>query len=71
MNQLLGNLALVHEPRPDFEVGLAGHDFYIVSLLDGVVKILVALASLESTVLWIRSAVVPGESDLLAFDERA
>jgi hypothetical protein len=65
----LCDLALVDESGTNFKVGFACHDFYVVLLRDRPLEMLLALASLECSVLGISSPIVPGEGNLLAFDE--
>lgn len=70
-HKTLSNLTLVHKPRANFQVGLAGHDFDFKRLGNSRLEVLLALTSLEGSVLGVGSAVVPGQSDLFPFDKRA
>lgn len=67
----LRDLALVDEPRANFKVGLACHDFDIVLLGYSPLQMLLTFPGLECAVLRVRPSVVPGECNLLALDERA
>jgi hypothetical protein len=66
-NKPLCNLALVHEPGSDFKIGFAGHDFHVVLLRNSPLQVFLTFASLERTVLWISTTIMPCECDLLAF----
>jgi len=71
LHKPLRNLALVHEPWADFEVGFPCHHLHIVFLANCLLKMLLALSRLESTPLGICEPVVPGKGDLLSFNERS
>jgi hypothetical protein len=70
-NQTLGNLALVDKLGADLQVGLARHDLDIILLGNSVLQLSAALVGLVHTPVWVCTTVMPGQSNLLAFNETA